>query len=86
VRLTKAVTLIGRSTECDLQIKREDVSKRHCRILIDGRQAEVEDLSSTAGTSVNDEPVIHRQSLATGDRLQIAKYSFRVTLDLNPQD
>jgi serine/threonine protein kinase len=84
VRLTKAISVIGRSAECDVLIKREDVSKRHCRILIDGAGAEVEDLDSTSGTTVNGEPVT-RRALASGDRLRVAKYSFRVTLDLKPK-
>jgi serine/threonine protein kinase len=80
IRLTKPVTVIGRSAECDVIIKRADVSKRHCRILLDSDGAEIEDLDSTAGTTVNG-TLVTRRILSDGDHLEIAKYSFRVSLE-----
>jgi serine/threonine protein kinase len=81
VRLTKHVSLVGRSSDCDFVIKKEDVSKRHCRIYLHADGAEVEDLNSTSGTVVNGKPVTRRY-LADGDRLEVAAYSFLVRLDL----
>jgi serine/threonine protein kinase len=82
VRLTKSVSLIGRSSDCDFVIKKSDVSKRHCRIYLHADGAEVEDLNSTSGTVVNGRPVT-RRFLADGDHLEVAAYSFLVRLDLN---
>jgi serine/threonine protein kinase len=81
VRLTQPVTLIGRSPDCDLIIKRGDVSARHCRILLNDDGANVEDLESATGITVNGERV-KRHSLADGDRLMVAKYPFLVKLRL----
>jgi serine/threonine protein kinase len=81
VRLTKAVSLVGRSSDCDFVIKKADVSKRHCRIYLHADGAEVEDLNSTSGTAVNGKPVT-RRFLADGDHLEVAAYSFLVRLDL----
>lgn len=82
IRLTQPSTIIGRASDCDLVIKKGDVSKRHCRILLRSDSAEVEDLDSANGTSVNDHPVT-RQTLEDGDVLEIASHAFRVKLKLN---
>jgi serine/threonine protein kinase len=81
VRLSKSISVIGRGVECDLVIKRADVSKRHCRILLDADGALVEDLESTSGTSVNGEPIT-RKTLYDGDVLEVASYTFRVKVQL----
>ncbi len=76
IRLTNPATLIGRSSECDIILRASDVSKRHCRILLRGDQAEVEDLSSSNGTRVNGCEV-DRAPLEDGDHLEIAGHAFR---------
>jgi serine/threonine protein kinase len=76
IRLVHPATLIGRSSECDIILRASDVSKRHCRILLQGDQAVVEDLSSSNGTRVNGNEV-DRAPLADGDRLEIAGHAFR---------
>jgi eukaryotic-like serine/threonine-protein kinase len=84
IQLTRAANLIGRSSDCDVMIKKPDVSKRHCRILLSADGAEIEDLNSVNGTSLNGQPVT-RQDLKDGDRLEIAEYAFRVNLHLPPK-
>ena len=79
IHLTRPSNLIGRSSDCDVVIKKSDVSKRHCRILIRSTEAEIEDLDSVNGTTINGEPVTRRE-LMNGDILAIADYSFRVEL------
>jgi serine/threonine protein kinase len=77
--LTKACTLVGRSSECDVVLKSGDVSKRHCRVLRQPDGVFVEDLDSVNGISVNGQPV-RRARLSDGDRLEIARHVFQVRL------
>ncbi len=81
IALTKLTTVIGRGAGCDIVLKKSDVSKRHCRIILRSDQAEVEDLDSVNGTSINGQPV-RRCRLRDGDLLEIADYPFRVKLQL----
>jgi serine/threonine protein kinase len=81
IQLTRPTNLIGRSIDCDVVIRKADVSKRHCRIFLRSDGAEVEDLNSVNGTSVNGTQ-ISRQDLVDGDLLEIADYAFRVRLQL----
>jgi serine/threonine protein kinase len=76
IQLTRTVNVIGRGSDCDVVIKKSDVSKRHCRILLRATGAEVEDLATVNGERIT------RRELADGDILQIAEYPFRVTLRL----
>jgi serine/threonine protein kinase len=79
VRLSGASTLIGRSQHCDLVLKASDVSKQHCRLVLEPGKAFVEDLDSVNGTHVNGEAIEHCE-LHDGDRLEIAEHAFRVRL------
>ena len=56
-----------------------DVSKQHCRIVVEEEQVVVEDLGSANGTFVNGEP-IEKAHLKDGDRLGIASYEFVVRM------
>ncbi len=47
------VTLIGRSTECNLKIASSQVSRAHCRITLSDDTVYVEDLGSANGTLVD---------------------------------
>jgi serine/threonine protein kinase len=82
IELTAPTNVIGRSSDCEMVIKKSDVSKRHCRILLRSEGAEIEDLNSVNGTTVNGEPVT-RRALVDGDLLTVAEYSFRVRLYLS---
>ncbi|HQY62240.1 MAG: diguanylate cyclase [Myxococcales bacterium] len=63
---------IGRSSECDLTLDQETISRRHTKISATAAGHEVEDLGSTNGTLVNDEP-ISRRGLENGDRIAIGR-------------
>src|SRR5262249_55475478 len=76
LRLSGAVTVIGRSSDCDLILKVADVSKHHCRIVLKPGHAFVEDLNSANGTHVNGQPV-ETCELHDGDVLEIADHVFR---------
>src|SRR5262249_52708474 len=46
-------TVLGRSSEADLQLIDAKVSRQHCRFVIEGGELRVEDLGSQNGTYVN---------------------------------
>jgi serine/threonine-protein kinase len=77
VVLVKAITLVGRSDECDLVLKRPDVSRRHCRIVRLANQVIVEDLGSSQGTRINGAPVV-RGVVNHGDRVEVAGEVFQM--------
>jgi serine/threonine protein kinase len=77
IRLFSAATVIGRASECDLIVRAKEVSKRHCRIQLEGDQAVVEDLGSANGTLVNGR-MVQRAQLEDGDQLDIAGHVFQI--------
>jgi serine/threonine protein kinase len=81
IRLIAPVTLIGRGADCDMVVKASDVSKQHCRILLQPGKAIVEDLDSVNGVQVNGEAV-GQCELQDGDLLEIADHAFRIRLKL----
>lgn len=64
--------IIGRSSQAQLQIDHESVSRRHARIVLTESGVLVADLGSTNGTYVNDEPVQERQ-LTHGDLIKVGR-------------
>jgi hypothetical protein len=79
ITLTKPVTTIGRSPQCEVRLKVADVSKQHCRLLLKRGAVVVEDLDSANGTFVNGEAV-EKAALEDGDVLNVAGYAFKVRL------
>ena len=81
-RLTPgAVKTVGRAPRADFILDVALVSRLHCRLTATDGHLEVEDLSSTNGTFVNDKKV-KRATLASGDRLRVG----RVELTIERQD
>lgn len=64
-------TVIGRDTACDFRIDQRSVSRQHCRISLDQGCYWIEDLGSTNGTFVNDQPV-ERVPLRDGDLVRVS--------------
>ncbi len=62
----------------DVEIKLEDpfASGRHARISREGRTLLIEDLGSTNGTYLNEEPLSGPQPLYDGDRIRIGDSEF----------
>ena len=55
--LQEGWTTVGRHTDCQIVLPLDSVSRHHAVIRIDGDQAQLEDLSSSNGTRLNDSPV-----------------------------
>jgi serine/threonine protein kinase len=79
IRLKKAVTMLGRSADCEVRFKAADISKQHCRITTRDGAAVVEDLCSANGTFVNGQ-AIRSAVLKDGDVLRVGNHCFKVRL------
>src|SRR5207237_3534686 len=73
--VTRDITVIGRREDCDLRIPLGDVSRKHCRLILDGDNIRVEDLGSSNGTFRNGERV-QQTELTAGDTLQVGPVVF----------
>jgi putative methionine-R-sulfoxide reductase with GAF domain len=59
------MAFIGRSVKNDIQIKDRAISRKHLKIFRIGKKFFIEDLRSTNGTMINDEPI------ATGEGFEV---------------
>src|SRR5258706_693590 len=55
--LARNEIVLGRGADCDIQVDRDSVSRRHARVFRSGESWSVEDLQSTNGSYVHDVPV-----------------------------
>ena len=72
-----AIKTIGRAARADFIVDRALVSRLHCRLTAGDETLEVQDLSSTNGTFVNDRRV-ERAQIASGDRLRVGRIELKV--------
>ncbi|MDA0283235.1 MAG: FHA domain-containing protein [Planctomycetota bacterium] len=77
LKLDQFPATIGRDANATIQLVDPWVSRRHCRIEIDGDRLVVKDIGSTYGTFVNHEAVTEAV-LLSGDELQVGISLFRV--------
>ncbi|MBI1314532.1 FHA domain-containing protein [bacterium] len=70
--------IVGRSEECNITLKTDEVSRQHCRLSVIEGQLTVCDLGSRNGTVVNGVEAVGDVPLNDGDELQIGPMRFRV--------
>ncbi|MEM7366438.1 MAG: FHA domain-containing protein [Pseudomonadota bacterium] len=73
--------VLGRNPrDSELVVEHPDVSRRHARIRIVGRELTIEDLGSTNGTSVNGRPIDKKRqvTLVEGDRVVLGSVRLNV--------
>ena len=68
--------LLGRGDEADIVLEDSFASTRHARLVPHGDVIVLEDLGSTNGTYLNDEPLRGPQPLHPGDRIRIGDSEF----------
>jgi hypothetical protein len=68
--------LLGRGSRADIRLEDPFASSQHARIVRQGQLAVIEDLGSTNGTLLNDEPLQGPQPLHPGDRIRIGDSEF----------
>ena len=75
---------IGRVSECDIQVDRDSVSRKHARVerIAGGSGWRVVDLGSTNGSYVNDKPITERE-LRDGDLVKIGNAIFKFLMGGN---
>ena len=78
---TQLEVIIGRSSTCDVVLDDKTVSARHARLAYHHGQWWVEDLGSTNGTFLNEEPVSTAVVLARDDQLRCGQLTGRVVLE-----
>ena len=67
IPLREGVNVLGRGPECGCRITASRVSRRHARIVVDGRAAVLDDLGSRNGTHLRGRPVDGPTNLSDGD-------------------
>jgi hypothetical protein len=72
--LSKEKTTIGRDEKCDIGLFGDNqVEKMHARIVQAGGRYYLEDVNSSSGTFVNDQPANGRIALNSGDRIRVGR-------------
>lgn len=71
---------VGRSPEADIVIGASYVSARHARFSLMGNNLFVEDLGSTNGTTINNQPVTQPAACVNGDVVRVGDVAMRVRL------
>jgi hypothetical protein len=71
--------LIGRAEECDVRPLSEEVSRRHCAILVGPADVWVEDLGSRNGTFVNDARISGKTRVRDGDLIRVGSLELKVS-------
>jgi hypothetical protein len=81
ISLGRITTCIGNGSEADVLIDRDTISKMHARIDHEESTYYIEDLNSTNGTFVNEEPLIYkeRRKLQMNDIVSFADIRYRFT-------
>ena len=85
VELTKDLTLVGRTEDCDVRFDHKSVSKLHCVLVKTDGLVLLRDLGSTNGTRVNGQRV-RRAALLPNDHLAIAAFRYQVKFGDVPDD
>lgn len=80
--LDKAIVLVGRHQECDVQIPSRKISRKHCCIAQVADYVVVKDLQSTNGIRVNGER-LPEGVLRHGDELTIGNLKYRLEWTAN---
>src|SRR4051812_12912320 len=76
----KPILLVGRHSECDIQIDSRKISRRHCCIAQVNDYLVVRDLDSTNGVRINGVRVVEGK-LNNGDELTIGNHRYQVAWD-----
>jgi pSer/pThr/pTyr-binding forkhead associated (FHA) protein len=80
--LAAGSTVIGRQSDCDFVLDDPLMSRRHCRVTVDGRGGFLlEDLSSTNATVLNSRPLRRPAALHYGDRIAAGGTIFRFLME-----
>jgi predicted component of type VI protein secretion system len=85
LRLKPPVAIIGRSHGNTVRIPSADVSRRHCRLLMQDGVVTIEDLDSVNGTFVNGRRIRDPEVVRPGDSLEVGPVTFIVEYELTAE-
>ena len=74
VEITGGRLTIGRSSDCDLVLRDDQVTSRHAQVIYNDHAYWLQDLGSTNGTLIKGKRII-QQRLNTGDEFTVARYT-----------
>jgi len=77
IPLRKETLVVGRRENCDIVLRFNNVSARHCELTLNSGYWFVKDLNSRNGIKVN-EVRVQEKRLNPGDVLRIAKHNYEV--------
>jgi len=75
--------VIGRGKGCQLQLRSDAVSRKHCALIVTESQVILRDFGSKNGSYVNDDRTEDECGLQQGDVVRIGPLSFEVVLELH---
>ena len=84
-KLSRVLTLLGRTTECRLRFLDPEISKFHCSLLRTPLGVWVVDLLGRTGIRLNGQP-IRWARLENGDELQVGRHLIRVRCQMPSTD
>jgi pSer/pThr/pTyr-binding forkhead associated (FHA) protein len=79
ISLKQGRLLIGRAEDCDVRPLGEEVSRRHCAVVLEGSGLTVEDLKSRNGTYVNGVRIAAKVPVTDGDILRVGPLELKVS-------
>ena len=79
IEFSKKTAIIGRDAACDIVVDDQEMSRKHCQIILDEDKVRVNDLGSINGIWVNGNRVDHAH-LKPGDIMAIGKSQFRLII------
>jgi pSer/pThr/pTyr-binding forkhead associated (FHA) protein len=80
LNFTQGDIAIGRDPDCECVLTHSTVSARHARLTFHHHQWWVDDLQSTNGTKLNDEPLQMPTVVASGDTIKCGQVSLTIIL------
>lgn len=80
---SQAEILMGRDSHCDIPLDDNTVSSRHARLVFHHGQWWLEDLGSTNGTRLNNEPLTIPTVVIGGDQVSCGKTTLTINLGVD---
>jgi pSer/pThr/pTyr-binding forkhead associated (FHA) protein len=80
LRFTTPEIIIGRDPACDFVLEDSTVSAKHTRLSFRQGQWWVEDLRSTNGTYLNQEPIAASLVVTSGDEIRCGQVALTITV------
>ena len=84
-RFRQIEIILGRDPSVDFPLNDETISLKHCKISYHNKQWWIEDLDSTNGTYLNNEPVRTETIITSRDQLHLGKVEILITINQNTE-